>query len=493
MTAFFVHNFILVYFIYGLSFFSMGLAVFLELTHSSELDFSRALRPLAAFGLIHGSHEWFEMFLLIYKHPGEEAIGQWVYTVRLVLLASSFLMLLTFGALLIQGIFTRKAILVSSLVPCVIWAAGLVWVLNMDMPLTDRQIAGDVYTRYSLAVPGAILTGLGLWIQRKRFIKEGMRWLGTDVTLAAFAFVFYGIIGQIFASPSTIFLAPYLNADVFLQWFGFPIQVFRALMAILAAIFIIRSLRSLEVSRSRNLEMLRQAQLAEHKMSEELRSELLHRTVDAQETERQRIARELHDETGQTLTALGMGLRGLSENIQENPSRAIEQAHQLEGLTTAGIAELQRLVTDLHPPQLDDLGLSAALRWFVGEVSNSTGLNISVISSPQTLNLPLKLRIILFRIAQEAVTNIVRHSLATRSSIQLKRTTQEVQMTIEDNGRGFVFDREKIIKQGQGRTSWGLVGMIERAALVGGTCNISSRLGQGTTIEVRLPIVEEEK
>lgn len=488
MTSFFIDNFILVYFFYGLAFFSMGLAVFLELGHSSELGFSRALWPLAAFGLIHGSHEWFEMFLLIHDHLNKGNVGIWIYSVRLVMLALSFLMLLAFGALLIQGTNNRKTILYAGLVAGGIWAVGLVWILNFDLPLTERQIAGDVYTRYALAVPGAILTGWGLINQRSRFIREGMRGFGLDVTLAAFAFIFYGVIGQVFASPSMIFPSAYLNAEVFIQWFGFPVQVFRAMMAILAAVFIIRSLRAFEVENTIRIEEMRKAQLAEHKRLEELRVELLHRTVKTQENERQRIARELHDETGQTLTALGMGLRGLTENIKDNPERAIQQAAKLEGVASAGIHELQRLVSGLHPPQLDDLGLVAALRWYAGEVSNNSGINFTVYSPVSNLEIPLEMRVTLFRIAQEAVTNIVRHSLANQASIRLQTSDQEITLQVEDNGRGFLYDENQLMQPIKGRTCWGLVGMIERASLVGGTCKITSRIGKGTVVDVNIPL-----
>ena len=95
---------ITVYFIYGLSFFSMGLAVALEAGHSSELDFARALKPLAAFGLLHGTHEWIEMFLLIHAHIYNEPTYIWLAPLRLLLLAASFLMLVVFGARLIAGV-----------------------------------------------------------------------------------------------------------------------------------------------------------------------------------------------------------------------------------------------------------------------------------------------------------------------------------------------------------------------------------------------------
>ena len=150
----------------------------------------------------------------------------------------------------------------------------------------------------------------------------------------------------------------FINSDLFIRTFGFPVQVFRAGCATMAAVFITRSLRAFQVESNQRIKELHDAQVAEQERLDALKAELLHRTVIAQESERQRIARELHDETGQTLTALGMGLRGMSEMISTNRNRAIEQANQLEKLAMDGVEELQRMVSGLHPPQLDDLGLA---------------------------------------------------------------------------------------------------------------------------------------
>jgi signal transduction histidine kinase len=488
MADFFTNNIILVYFFYGLSFFAMGLAVLIELSHSSKLDFALALPPLIAFGLIHGFHEWLEMFLLIRERITSSITPNWFLPFRVVALAVSFLFLIAFGARLVTGpgkqnLFRGMLFTISA-----IWVIGLLGVLFSPANSQDRAIAADVYTRYALAIPGALLTTWGLILQRKKFIQIGMPGLGRDVLLAAVAFFLYGVIGQLFASPSIIFPSAYLNAQLFLNVFGFPIQVFRALMATMAAVFIIRSLRAFGVESNQRIEELRMAQIAEQQRLEELRSELLHRTVIAQESERQRIARELHDETGQTLTALGMGLRGMSETITTNRRRAIEQANELEKLATSGVEELQRLVTGLHPPQLDDLGLLAALRWYTTDVSNRTGLTINLINHGKKPALSSDLRAVIFRIAQEAITNIVRHANASQIDILLDYTDDSIYLRVEDNGQGFNTD-EVLKKKAGGTTAWGLLGMVERAALVGGICNIFSHPGKGTLIEVAVPII----
>jgi signal transduction histidine kinase len=490
LAEFFTVNIIAVYFFYGLSFFIMGLAVLLEAGHSSELDFARALRPLAGFGLVHGGHEWFEMFLLIYPNITQNPANSWIGPLRVALLASSFLMLISFGANLIAGSTRPGAKWRMILVVVAIWGAGLLWVLHARSGEPERMIAADVYTRYSLAIPGAALTVWGLLIQRRKFIEMGLPSFGRDVVIAAAAFGVYGGIGQLFVSPSTVFPSIYLNSSLFLRWFGFPIQVLRATMATVAAIFIIRSLRAFEVETQRRIEALRNEQQAERQRLEATRAELLHRTVKAQESERQRIARELHDETGQTLTALAMGLRGLSDTLPNNTQRAVAQAQHLEKLASSGLEELQRLVGGLHPPQLDDLGLLAALRWYAGEVKLHYDLPVKVSSIGPSIELSPEVRVVLYRIAQEALTNTIRHAQADQATICLETTDEQIALKIEDDGQGFNID--ETLNSATSHPSWGLLGMLERASLIGGICKIFTRPGGGTRVEVRLPLNQED-
>jgi signal transduction histidine kinase len=259
-------------------------------------------------------------------------------------------------------------------------------------------------------------------------------------------------------------------------------------MACVAAVFIIRSLRAFEIENRRQIEALRESQIAERQRLEELRTELLHQTVKAQESERQRIAVELHDGIGQILTALGMGLRGISENVVTNPQRASQQASQLEKVAGNGLEELQHMVTGLYPPQLDELGLLAALRWFAAEIKNRYNLQIDITHVGPSMELREEERAVLYRIAQEAVTNIVRHADTNHAEIRLIFSETEVSLAVEDQGKGF--DVENTMnKRATERPCWGLIGMMERAALIGGTCVINSEPEKGTIIEVTVPII----
>jgi signal transduction histidine kinase len=486
IADFFTQNIILIYFIYGLSFFSMGLGIFLEVGHASELDFAYALRPLAIFGLLHGAHEWFEMFLLLPSTTDAVYSSLWIAWFRVFLLAFSFMLLILFGMRLLVKPERKKIQWGVMAIIFLFWIIGLYFVAYSQAANPEVIVAADVYTRYSLAIPGAVLAVLGLLLQRRRFIQLGMPGFGRDVLLAAVAFGLYGCIGQLFASSSLIYPSEYFNQDVFIRTFGFPVQVFRALMAVCIAVFIVRSLRAFEVENNRRIKRLRDERTAERQRIEKMRTELLHRTVIAQENERKRIARELHDETGQTLTAIGLGLRGLSKTIRSNPRRAVDQADELVALATSGLDDLQRLIKGLRPPQLDDLGLLAALRWCAGEVSEHYRIPIEVRGNESEVMLPPEVRVVLFRIAQEAVNNAVRHSEPTRVAIDLLTNNNIVKLRVADDGSGFDF--EGSMDEATTRGYWGLLGMFERAALVGGKMSIKSKTGQGTVLEVKVKL-----
>lgn len=483
-AEFFASHIIEVFFFYGLAFFSMGLAVLLEISHSSQLDFAKALVPLAGFGLVHGSHEWFEMLLIIHTQYMGHVEPFWIYYLRIALLAISFLFLVAFGARLVIGPGRPQLYFGMLGIVTGLWLIGLLVVLISTLPNQGHLIAADVYTRYALAIPGAALTAWGLVLQGNKFRQGGMTSFAIDVYIAAAAFALYGGIGQLFASPSSIFPSDILNATVFLNWFSFPIQGFRALMAIIAAIFIIRSLRAFDEETRRQIQALSEAQKVEQKRLQELRSELLYRTVQAQEKERRRIARELHDETGQTLTALGLGLHGLSQTISNNPQLAIQQSLQLQALATNGIKDLQRLVSGLHPPQLDELGLLPALRWYASEVKKRFNLDIQVQGLANGIEIQEEIKLILYRIAQEAITNAVRHAQANQVQVSLESWSEGgLKLKIEDNGTGFDVDT---YLSSQEYSCLGLLGMIERANLVGGKCKITSIPNQGTRVEVTI-------
>ncbi|MGH2496462.1 MAG: ATP-binding protein [Ktedonobacteraceae bacterium] len=206
--------------------------------------------------------------------------------------------------------------------------------------------------------------------------------------------------------------------------------------------------------------------------------------INAQEQERQRIARELHDETSQVLTSLLISLAVLEKSIESPESR--ERIADTRALAHSTLRAIRTLSIDLRPSALDDLGLLPALRWYVKEYQKKCAIEVDFRSSGLKERLPAEMETALYRIVQECLTNTARHSNAKKVSVALRETEDEVKATIKDDGDGF--DYEALLKNPGQERGLGLAGMNERAVLLGGTLAISTEIGKGTTVKASIPL-----
>ena len=473
-----------IYFIYGLAFFSMGLLVAVEGGRASDVRLRRALPPLAGFGVVHAAHEWMEMYVLM-GHPITSLEVSIMWGIQLATLAFSFISLAAFGSFLLADTeVTRRLILLIPIGLQAVWVFGLYHFRGEYTGQTLWDVA-DTWTRYTLAIPASLLTAIGLVVQQRAFRRSGLIRFGQDALWAAITFGWYGLIGQFFVKTTPIFPSNIINQQTFFDLLGIPIQLFRAITAVAAALFVIRFLRAFQVETERKIAELQAARLEESQQREILRGELFRRVVAAQESERQRIARDLHDETGQSLTAIGMGLRGLSGKLAPRNKEAMGTLHKLESLTADSLQELQRLISDLRPSHLDDLGLSATLRWYAGKIQEHSTIRIRVDIVGEEHNVDDAMKITVFRIIQESLNNIIKHAQASHVNIYLCFEEKNVCIEVRDNGIGFDLDYVK--QKRTNRPSLGLAGMEERAALLGGTVTVQSRPDYGTEVKALIP------
>lgn len=265
IADFFVRNLVAVYFWYGLAFFVMGLALLFSSRRTSQLRFALAILPLAAFGLLHAAHEWYEMFqhVTMLVDGGVVSHGLAAELLRLALLVSSFVALLAFALLLLTERTTPRWKLWAPLA-----AILLLWLLGTVVLAARFQLAplaavtlADNLARYSIGIPAALLGAWALMAQQRIFREHDMSQFGRDLVWAAAALLLYGVIGQLFVRESVLAPSQWLNSAHFLAWFGIPVQLFRALMAAALTIFLLRALRAFDIEETRQLAQANEAEL----------------------------------------------------------------------------------------------------------------------------------------------------------------------------------------------------------------------------------------
>jgi PAS domain S-box-containing protein len=224
--------------------------------------------------------------------------------------------------------------------------------------------------------------------------------------------------------------------------------------------------------------------LAEDKLrdtSQRLQS-LSRRLLEAQETERRHIARELHDQFAQVLTALKLNLSAIQGAGSPDPRRLDDSLKIVQSL----IDSVRSLSFDLRPPLLDDLGLRAALEAYVRQQAARADLHVRFFSDPNLPRLDPASETACFRVAQEALTNVLRHSRARSASVSLQRCADTLLLTISDDGVGFSVS--DVSSRAQNGSNFGWLGMQERVALAGGAFQCQSSPGQGTLIQASFPV-----
>jgi len=227
------------------------------------------------------------------------------------------------------------------------------------------------------------------------------------------------------------------------------------------------------------------------KRQEAAKAELLRRTLQAQENERMRIARELHDESSQAIAALQIALDTAELALSVAPERAKERLSVARSIADGLLDGVHRAAADLRPAVLDDLGLEAALAWYGDTRLGPLGISMELENDDSMVRLGPDVEMMLFRIVQEALTNIVRHSGADKVRTLLHAEQGVLTLEIADNGCGF--DVENLDWEDAVHPAYGLRGMQERTEMLGGTLTIISKPGEGTTVRVEIPIDEKER
>ena len=217
--------------------------------------------------------------------------------------------------------------------------------------------------------------------------------------------------------------------------------------------------------------------------------EVLGKIISAQEEERSRLARELHDETAQTLGALSIVLDRARDGLHRDDVEALEHISAAKAIDTRLLEETRRLILDLRPQALDDLGLGPAIRWYLETHLETVGVEASANVQERRQRLPRHQEVALFRVVQEAVNNIAKHANAKHAWVSMAFQDSIATLVVRDDGKGF--NPAVILTPGRPANSVGLLGMQERVRLLNGRLVVRSEEGKGTEIRVEIPIVEE--
>lgn len=477
------------YFIYGLAFFSMGLAMLLETRRVPLLAGPRTLHPFSIFFFFNGIVNWVEVVFFIAAWRGYD-LASGFYWLHFLMLLTSFSCLSIFSIRAMNPVdrksHSEEKFVLAGLI-LIYLALIVLLVLWQDQTIESQINMLTRIIRYCLAIPGALTAALALWRVSRATVAVTNRQLKTSLKIVSICFVLFGV-SQIFVSTSDWFVLNRVAQSEMGDLYVVYLQLARTALALIMTLGLIRVSQLVEDERLRQFDIAQQARLeAMRRIENELvereamRRELLRHIVLAQEDERARIARELHDETAQFLTAFSLNLATLQNTVSDNRKLG-GLLENLQNLSKAMAQGIHRMVYDLRPAQLDDLGLSAALQTLADE-KRVAGLDVRFEIDGQSHRLDPIIETVIFRIAQEALTNVVKHAQSPRATLQLRNNSEQVTLRVLDQGIGFEPHQKLSGKQG-----WGLVGMRERAESVGGLLQVYSATGEGTLVEVIIPL-----
>jgi signal transduction histidine kinase len=461
---FFSLNHDIIYFIYGLMFFVLGLAITLQSRHSSRLDLARNLTWLAAFGFLHGFNEWGDLFIpLQAKYLAPEFILILHY-VHLLLLASSFACLFEFGAALLESINHRKWLHTL--------AAGLLagWIIIAFIPLRIGISGFDTWhntasalARYFIGLPGGLLAAYAL---RKHTLQRiapfDVPQIVRALQAAGIVMALYGLTAGLVVPPVNFFPGNWLNTDTFTRYLLVPPQLIRALIGLVMAWTTIRVLEIFDVETSRQIEEMKQQQMLA--------------------AERERIARELHDGTIQKVYTAGLLVRS-AQNLAAAETPLAGRLATAVGVLDDAIGDLRQNLSQLHAPVQSLEPFKSTLEKLVTDPRFSSLVDVALdLDVPDSDSLPPERTAHVLAIVQETFANIVRHANARHIMVTAHRLGDRLLLTIKDDGLGIPSQ----VVEGHGMQN-----MRDRASLLQGHL-VVERMEKGTCVTLDIPWKVEE-
>lgn len=462
---------IALFFVQGLAFYTMSVSILIVDRPRAALAITRHLWLLAAFGFAHSAAAWVELAQQILPVGG--TVIDLIHPVPTVLMVLYSVLLAQFGANLISALRPDYRWIRPLPLVLLLWAvipATFVCVQG-GLPAPQGLVTAEAIARYVLYLPAGLASALALYLQGKAPAFDRLPNLRRDCRLASLAFALYAVSGGILVPTSILFSANTAAGVPPSAIAQLPVQIVRLLLAPVIAWVVVRTLRVFEVEHLLEVEDLnRQLQ------------RLTRSAVTAQEEERKRISLELHDDTAQLLSSLLVRLKLLQgvQNLQDLGARCAE----LMSLASEATESIRRMATQLRPVALDDLGLVAAIQWYIERFTRREGLQVQLKASGCKARIDPETELVVYRIVQESLRNVAKHAQASSVAVSLEIADNKLRLSVKDDGIGF----DPLAVRRSESAGMGLLGMSERAALVGGTMSVRSQPGSGTTVRVEIPL-----
>lgn len=463
------NNLDIIFFIYGLGFFIMGITILVQPKKGSEFRIAGFFWLLAAFGLTHGMNEHLDMWALI------RGRAPFLDFVRWYILVISYIFLFEFGRNLMRMTSLDSSVLQKKAAGFLGWWCTpmiAAFILYKSVFTSDFWMIASIWTRYLFGFIGSYLIGLGfyLYYRNNEAIFRPIRVKKYFFT-CSFVFLIYGFLGGLVVPKAGFFPSNLLNNESFLDVVHFPVQFFRALCALTAAWAIAGILKIF------NWEVRSKLEISGNRLRN-----MIFKVSKLEEDERRRIAEDLHDHIGQNLAISKIRLKTLKEAPVSSPE-AIDDVLELIDET---IAYTRSLTLELSPPILHQLGFVPAVEWLAEQFRKKHGLATKVVSEGGVCEISGEKSIVLFKTVRELLHNIVKHAHAAKAVISIKKSDKGLCVTIEDDGIGF--DAKSINDYRENEGAFGIFNIQERIAYFKGTFHIESERLKGTKIEIIVPL-----
>jgi signal transduction histidine kinase len=459
----FVVNHDIIYFIYGLMFFVLGLAIALQSRHSSHLELARSLNWLAAFGFLHGFHEWGDLFIPLQAEYLSSDIILVLHYIHLVLLAVSFACLYGFGLALLEPLKHRRELhvingflllswLVLSLFPFRAWFT--------DFDTWHNAVAA--LARYLIGLPSGLLAAYALREHTlKRITPYDVPGIVRALQLSGIAMAVYALTAGLIVPPVPFFPGNWLNTDTFTRYLIVPPQLIRALIGLAMAGTTIRFLEIFDVETTRRIEAMQKQQMLAD--------------------EHERIARELHDGTIQKVYTAGL-LVSSAEKLAEQDTPLASRLSTAVGVLDDAIGDLRQNLSQLHTPAASPEPLKLAIQKLASDPRFSSLVAVDLkLDLPDPCYLKPERNIHVMAILQEAMANVVRHAHARHVSITADCKEDGLRVMVRDDGIGLPAHTTE---------GHGLRNMRDRASLLHGKLAVE-KLAKGTCMTLNIPLEEQ--